>query len=138
MTDEKQKQKRNKDELLSRGLEMMDRVYGPGVSEMARPGSEVPFISETIRHQFAEIWSRPHLSIRDRRLLVIGATAMLGREDLIEVQVLGALRNKELDEDQLEEAVLHLAFYAGWGNATAVSRGIQAAKKRYAEEQANT
>src|SRR5690554_3395241 len=124
------------DALLAKGLEMMDKVYGPGVAEMVTATAHLPFPGETVRHQFAEIWSRPGLSIRDRRLLVFGATAMLGRSDLIEIQVLGALRNGELDDEQLEEVALHLAYYAGWGNATAVWRGIQAAKKRFAEEQA--
>jgi len=32
----------------------------------------------------------------------------------------GALANKELTEEQLYEAVLHLAYYIGWRNATAM------------------
>lgn len=126
----------NNDELLSLGLAMMDEVYGPGVSEMTAPVADYPFPGETIRHLFAQIWNRPHLSVRDRRLLVIGVTAMLGRPELIETQVLGGLRNGEFDDAQLEEMALQLAFYSGWGNATAVWRGIQAAKKIYADETA--
>jgi 4-carboxymuconolactone decarboxylase len=57
---------------------------------------------------------------------------MLGRADLIEQQVAGALLNKELSAEQLEEAVLHLWFYTGAGNATAVWRGVQAALKAQA------
>ena len=76
------------------------------------------------------MWNRPHLSVRDRRLLVIGATAMLGRPDLIEFKVAGAIVNKELDSDALKEVVLQLAYYCGWGNATAVRAGIEAAKKK--------
>ena len=47
-----------------------------------------------------------------------------------------ALRNGELDEAQLKEAVLMLSYYAGWGNGTAVSRGIGAALKTHRAEQA--
>jgi alkylhydroperoxidase/carboxymuconolactone decarboxylase family protein YurZ len=119
------------DEALDRGLDMMDKVYGPGIADLVLPAKDRPYIDETIRHQFGEIWSRPHLSIRDRRLLVIGATAMLGRADLIETQVYGALCNGELDEQQLDEAVLHLAFYCGWGNASAVASGVEQAKARF-------
>ena len=131
MTDAK-----NNDELLTRGLAMMDEVYGPGVSEMTAPVADFPFPSETIRHLFGEIWNRPHLSVRDRRLLVIGVTAMLGRPELIETQVLGGLRNGEFDDNQLEEMALQLAFYSGWGNTTMVWRGIQSAKKIFADENA--
>ncbi len=59
--------------------------------------------------------------------MVLGATAMLGRADLIEVQVRGALINGELTEDELEEIVLQLHYYAGWGNGTAVQAGVDAA-----------
>lgn len=124
-------QSNGRDELLERGLAMMDAVYGPGVAEQTSAIADAPFPGETIRHLFAEIWSRPQLSIRDRRLLVIGATAMMGRADLIETQVKGALVNNELSDAELEEIALHLAFYAGWGNTTATWRGIQAAKKAH-------
>jgi 3-hydroxyisobutyrate dehydrogenase-like beta-hydroxyacid dehydrogenase/alkylhydroperoxidase/carboxymuconolactone decarboxylase family protein YurZ len=110
----------------TRGLAKMDEVYGAGFSA-TMPERLDPYTDETVRHLFGDVWSRPDLSVRDRRLLVIGATAALGRADLIQVQVEGALVNGELDERQLTEAVLHLAFYVGWGNATAVSRGVSAA-----------
>ncbi len=116
----------------NRGLDMMQKVYGPSIKPMIEPLRDVPFPSKTAEILFGEIWSRPQLSIRDRRLLVIGATAMLGRADLIEQQVAGALVNKELSAEQLEEAVLQLWFYTGAGNATAVWRGVQAALKAHA------
>ena len=116
-----------------RGLAAMEQVYGPGVPSMMEPLRDVPFPSKTAEILFGEIWNRPQLSIRDRRLLVIGAPAMLGRADLIEQQVIGALRNKELTAEQLEEAVLHLWFYTGAGNATAVWRGVQAALKAHGD-----
>lgn len=111
-----------------RGLELMDRVYGPGFSD-AMPKKPVgdPFMDATVTHLFGEVWSRPALSVRDRRLLVLGATAALGRSDLIRIQTEGALINGELGEDQLSEAALHLALYVGWGNATAVRNGFEEA-----------
>jgi 3-hydroxyisobutyrate dehydrogenase-like beta-hydroxyacid dehydrogenase/alkylhydroperoxidase/carboxymuconolactone decarboxylase family protein YurZ len=109
-----------------RGLAMMDQVYGPGFGE-TMPEQLDPYTGETVRHLFADVWARPELSVRDRRLLVIGATAALGRADLMQIQVRGALANRELTTDQLNEVILHLAFYVGWGNATAVHRGVAAA-----------
>jgi alkylhydroperoxidase/carboxymuconolactone decarboxylase family protein YurZ len=110
-----------------RGLKMMDRVYGPGFSRQLTVAPRGPFADLTIQHLFADIWSRAGLSIRDRRLLVLGVTAALGRADLIQAQVQGALINHELAVEQLHEMVLHLAYYAGWGNATAVEQGVNAA-----------
>jgi 4-carboxymuconolactone decarboxylase len=112
-----------------RGLATMDTVYGPGFAA-TMPESDEPMLVETVEHLFGEIWNRPGLSIRDRRLLVLGATAALGRADLIEVQVTGALANGELDETALDEAVLQLQFYVGWGNGTRVREGVRAALAR--------
>ncbi|EEA02629.1 hypothetical protein BH160DRAFT_2079 [Burkholderia sp. H160] len=66
-----------------------------------------PYLDATARIVFGEIWSRPGLSIRDRRLLVIGTTAQMMRRELLETQVVGALANKEFAVNQLHEAVLH-------------------------------
>ncbi|MEW1689426.1 NAD(P)-binding domain-containing protein [Streptomyces sp. NPDC091265] len=111
-----------------RGLELMALVYGPGFSD-AMPSAPTgePFTDATVGLLFGEVWARPALSVRDRRLLVLGATAALGRSDLIQVQTEGALINGELDARQLREATLHLALYVGWGNATAVRTGIESA-----------
>ncbi|MDY6998740.1 MAG: NAD(P)-binding domain-containing protein [Actinomycetota bacterium] len=110
----------------SDGLETMAAVYGPQVAAMM-PAERSATLNDTIDHLFGEIWSRPGMSIRDRRLLVIGATAALGRADLIEVQVRGALLNGELTAEQLEELVLMLHYYVGWGNGTEVQKGVTAA-----------
>lgn len=119
-------------ERLDRGYAMMDAVYGAGASTPVID-LEGAFIDETVAHLFGEIWARPHLTIRERRLLVIGASAAMGRQDLIEIQVRGALANNELSDEQLDETVLMLAFYAGWGNGSSVWRGIAAAKAAHAE-----
>ncbi|MGW6356393.1 NAD(P)-binding domain-containing protein [Streptomyces sp. NPDC055092] len=111
---------------LQRGLAMMDKVYGSGFSA-TMPEQLDPYTDETVQHLFGDIWNRPDLSVRDRRLLVMGATAAIGRADLMQIQVQGALANQELTTNQLNEAVLHLAFYVGWGNATSAHRGISAA-----------
>ncbi|CAN5418190.1 carboxymuconolactone decarboxylase family protein [soil metagenome] len=108
------------------GLKTMDAVYGPGFSA-TMPEESNPMLADTIDHLFGEIWSRPGLSVRDRRLLVMGATAALGRADLIEVQARGALINDELSAGELREAVLQLHYYVGWGNGTQVHTGVEAA-----------
>lgn len=50
------------------GLKTMDAVYGPGFSK-TMPEVSNPMLQDTIDHLFGEVWSRPGLSIRDRRLL---------------------------------------------------------------------
>jgi alkylhydroperoxidase/carboxymuconolactone decarboxylase family protein YurZ len=122
------------EEAFAKGREMMKEVYGVQLLPEGAKSGLAPFLDETVGHLFADIWSRPGLSIRDRRLLVIGATAMLGRPDLIEVQVFGALMNGELNKAELAEISLQLAFYAGWPNTTAMNTGIETALTRYSAQ----
>ncbi|WP_399126839.1 MULTISPECIES: NAD(P)-binding domain-containing protein [unclassified Streptomyces] len=108
------------------GLEMMDRVYGPGFGAAAE-GSDALFTDQTVDYLFAQVWGREALSVRDRRLLTLGVAATVGRPELIQIIANGGLVNGELTPEQLQEAVLHLAVYTGWCKATATHTGITAA-----------
>ncbi len=121
------------------GLAKMVEVYGDdrGFGERLQdvPPESGPYSEETVDRLFAEIWARPGLSVRDRRLLTIGVTAARGRADLAETQFVGALKAGELDAAQLGEVVLHLAYYAGWPNAQAMQRAASAAVERVAQSE---
>lgn len=119
------------------GLKTMDAVYGPGFAA-SLPAEWTPMLEKTVDHLFGEVWSRPGLSIRDRRLLVLGATAALGRGDLVEIQVRGALANDELSAGELREAVLQLQYYVGWGNGTQLNNGVEAALRADAKSNDET
>lgn len=116
----------------AKGLEVMDAVYGPGYSEMVVAYKDRPFNQEIVGNQFANLWGNEAMSIRDKRLMVLGATTMLGRADLIEVQMTGALINNEFTAEQLDLLPQFMLFYAGAGNTTALFRGIEAAKANLA------
>jgi 4-carboxymuconolactone decarboxylase len=124
------------DEEFEHGLDVIDQIYGPGVRGPMEQLYGDPMVNETARTLFGKVWTRPGLSVRDRRLIVLGITATLSRPDLIETQMLGALRNGEVDEAALKEAILIIAFYAGWPNSTAVNRGVGAALATFKAEQA--
>lgn len=126
------------DEKLARGLDLANQVYAdPALTAQMAALADGAYTSETVRHLFADIWSRPGLSIRDRRLLVIGATTMLGRADLLEVQLRGGILNGEFTDEELDEMVLHMAFYAGWGNTTALNRAVSEARRSCADMEKN-
>jgi 4-carboxymuconolactone decarboxylase len=112
------------------GLAVMDAVYGPGFSAMMDGLQDNPLTRDVVTYQFLEVWADETLSIRDKRLMVIGATAMLGRAELIEIQVGGAIANGELTDAQLDQIPRFLMCYAGAGNCTMVHRGIEAAKAK--------
>ncbi|GAB2860658.1 carboxymuconolactone decarboxylase family protein [Nocardioides pacificus] len=92
-----------------RGLEKMEQVYGFDMSDGAGD-----FFAYTADHLFADIWNRPGLSDRDRRLLLIGLLAGTGGADVLGIQLPAAYANGELDEDALREIVVFLCHYAGW------------------------
>lgn len=118
-----------------KGLEVFDRVYGPGSSDMTRPYRQSSFNQEIVGNQFANLWASDVLTMREKRLLVLGATAMLGRPDLVEIQMNGALINGEFSDEELDFIPLFMLFYAGAGNTTALFRGIEAAKARRKERE---
>jgi 4-carboxymuconolactone decarboxylase len=98
-----------------RGLAKMSEVYGWEVKD--GPGD---FFALTVDHLFAEIWTRPGLSLRDRRLLLIGLLTGQGLHDVAEIQIGAALRG-ELTADELREVVIFLTHYAGWPSGAKLS-----------------
>lgn len=92
-----------------RGLEKMEQVYGFEMSD-----GEGDFLRYTAEHLFGDIWQRPGLTDRDRRLLLIGLLAGSGGHDVLTIQIPAAHAAGELDDEQLREVVILLCHYAGW------------------------
>ncbi|MDV6014113.1 carboxymuconolactone decarboxylase family protein [Haloechinothrix sp. LS1_15] len=103
-----------------RGLDMMRQVYGWDFED--GPGD---FFATTADHLFADIWSRPGLTIRERRLLLLGALAAQGLDDVAGIQAGAALHNAELDTAQLREIALFLTHYVGWPLGTKLTMAIE-------------
>ena len=92
-----------------RGLEKMEEVYG---FEMTDGTGD--FFRYTAEHLFGDVWQREDLSVRDRRLLLLGLLAATGQHDVIGLQVRAAMANDELTPAELREVVIFLSHYAGW------------------------
>ena len=65
------------------------------------------------RYAWGEIWTRPGLDIRTRRVLVIGTMIALGRWDELRLHVRAALVEGGFTADALKEIVLQQAIYCG-------------------------
>jgi 4-carboxymuconolactone decarboxylase len=70
----------------------------------------------TDRVLFDDVWERPELSKRDRSLITVAALVALNRPDQLRFHLGKAVENG-VKEQELIEAITHLAFYAGWPNA---------------------
>ena len=80
---------------------------------------------------FSDVWERPELPKRDRSLITVASLVTSGSVE----QLVGHLRlakQNGLTEAELKEAIVHLAFYAGWPKAMSA---IQVAKQVFADFQ---
>jgi 4-carboxymuconolactone decarboxylase len=79
---------------------------------------------------FGDVWERPQLSKRDRSLVTVSALIAMNRPDQLRSH-LALARQNGLTQEELIEAITHLAFYSGWPNAVtaiAVAREVFAQK----------
>jgi 4-carboxymuconolactone decarboxylase len=120
------------DELRRKGLEKMNEVYAWEMPNIE--GDE--YFDLTVDHLFGSIWTRPGLSMRDKRLMTLSVVTALGLQDLTEVQVNAALENEELTEAQLKEMAVFLTHYVGFPLGSGLNGvvGRVAAKRRKAAE----
>lgn len=78
---------------------------------------------------FGDVWERPELSKRDRSLITV--TSLITSSSFEQLpNHLRLAKQNGLTEDELKEAIIHLAFYAGWPRAMSA---IQVAKKVFAD-----
>lgn len=102
------------------GKRMMQRVYG---WESGEPVGD--WLELTVDRLFGEIWSREAMSVRDRRLLLIGLLVGQGLDDVVELQLDAAKRLGELTDAQLREIVIFLSYYAGWPRGAVLNQIVE-------------
>lgn len=123
--------------LFEAGLKNRRRVLGDAWVDRSLAG-RTPFNAEfqamITRIAWQEIWSRPGLDDRTRRLLVIAITASLGRWEEFRLHVRAGLTRSGFTQDDLKEVLMQTAIYAGvpagntaFAEAAAVMKEIEAA-----------
>jgi 4-carboxymuconolactone decarboxylase len=65
------------------------------------------------RYAWGEIWTRPGLDVRTRRVLVLGTLIALGQWEEFRMHAAAALREGGFSVDDLKEIVLQQAVYCG-------------------------
>lgn len=102
------------------GREWMKKVYGWDVDSV-----NGPFVEATVDHLFGEIWAGDGMSIKERRLLILGLLIGMGEHDVVGLQLDAAFRLGELDENELRDLVLFVAHYAGWPRGAKVNQQVE-------------
>ena len=117
-----------------RGLEMMKKVYAGDV--VTPPPGVMPFSDLMLEQLFAEVWTREELSVRDRRLVIMGIIAALGEKDTFAIQARAAVKNGELTPAQLREVLITVANYAGYPRAAGLIGPTEQTLAQIAKENA--
>jgi 4-carboxymuconolactone decarboxylase len=108
----------SEDDRLERGKETFKKVYG---SILKVPEKTTAFTNLTLTTLFSEVWSRNILSMRDKRLLILGTIAGQGADpSLFEIHTRSALANGELQYVDLEEICMLLIFYCGFPHTSPI------------------
>ena len=97
---------------------MSDTPNDPQPSGAARMfGDFAPaLVQYTDEVLFGEVWARTELSPKERSLVTVAALTTLGNTEQLGFHLEFARRNGNTEEE-LIEALTHLAFYAGWPKA---------------------
>ncbi len=99
-----------------RGMKTRRKVLGDEWVDLAER-NKTPFNAEFLdlltRYAWDEIWNRPRLPHKVRRLLVMAITVTSGRWDEFKLHMRAALQSGELEADDVKEVLLQCAVYAG-------------------------
>ncbi len=118
-----------------RGVAMMKKVYAGDV--VTPPPGVMPFSDLMLEQLFAEVWTREDkLSVRDRRLVIMGIIAALGEKETFGIQAKAAVKNGELAPDQVREVLITVANYAGYPRAAGLIAPVEQALAQLAKDAA--
>jgi 4-carboxymuconolactone decarboxylase len=113
------------------GEETFERVMGGRYPQDGTPFGDIGVLDFV----FAQVWNRPGLSVRDRRLVALTCCSAADAQDPIVQNVYSALKSGDLTYDQMLEFVLQFAVYCGWPKASFVNGVVQEQYAKVCTEQ---
>jgi 3-oxoadipate enol-lactonase/4-carboxymuconolactone decarboxylase len=118
-----------------RGLAVRRAVLGDAHVDRALAGAS-PFVADfqdmLSKWPWGEVWARPGLDRRTRRMLTIALMVALNRPEELEMHV-GVALDDGVTESELKEVLLHAAVYTGVPAANAAFAIADRARRRRAE-----
>ncbi len=98
-------------------------------AEAAKTSFDAPFQELITEAAWGHVWSGDQLTRRERSLITIALLAALGHDDEVAMHV-RATRNTGASPEDIREALLHVAIYAG---VPAANHAIKIARKTLEE-----
>ncbi|MFV8049075.1 carboxymuconolactone decarboxylase family protein [Mycobacterium sp. 48b] len=83
---------------------------------------------------FGEMWLRPGLGMKERRLVTVACVAFQDAPLPILSHVYAALKSRDVSFEEMDELALHFAAYYGWPKAANLNQVIGEQKQRVLEE----
>ncbi|WP_339631078.1 4-carboxymuconolactone decarboxylase [uncultured Sneathiella sp.] len=99
-------------------------------SDKGKTEFDAPFQDLITEGAWGQVWSRPHWSKRERSMVTIALLAALGHHEECAMHV-RATKNTGASREDICEAMLHVAIYAG---VPAANSAIKIIKKIFEEE----
>jgi 4-carboxymuconolactone decarboxylase len=79
-----------------------------------------PLAEAVLDFCLGELWERPHLDLRMRSLILVGALTVLGDHRALQAHIRGALAHGA-SEDEVREVFVLMSGYAGFPRATSAA-----------------
>jgi 4-carboxymuconolactone decarboxylase len=119
--------------LFAQGMETRRAVLGDAHvdgAEASQTDFDAPFQALITEGAWGAVWSRPHWSKRERSMVTVALLAALGHDEELAMHV-RATHNTGATKEDLREAMMHVAIYAG---VPAANRAIKIIKRVYGEK----
>jgi 4-carboxymuconolactone decarboxylase len=123
----------NDQERRALGEETIKEVYA---GDVVVPPEGYAFTDIMLKQLFAELWTRDTLSMRDKRILLLGIIAEKGESTTFKVQIKASLKRGEMNPEEAREMLLFIAQYAGYPRAASMLGPVEEAIAEYQKETA--
>jgi 4-carboxymuconolactone decarboxylase len=118
----------------ARGEAMIKEVYA---GDVVTPPEGYVFTDVMLEQLFAEVWTRDTLSMRDKRILLLGIIAEKGEPATFKIQLKASLKRGEMNAEEAREMLLFIAQYAGYPRAASMLAPLEEAIAEAASETAD-
>jgi 4-carboxymuconolactone decarboxylase len=121
-------------ELYEQGMKTRREVLGDAHVDRAEANKtdfDVDFQEYITNSAWGAIWSRPHLTKRERSLITIAILTALGLEEELAMHI-RATQNTGATQEDIKEVLMHVGVYAG---VPRTNGAMKIAKKIYADLQ---
>ncbi|WP_216894334.1 carboxymuconolactone decarboxylase family protein [Nocardia alni] len=99
------------------------------------PNRDNPFQGAGILNfVFGEMWLRPGLGMKERRLITLACVAFQDAPTPILSHVYAALASREVSFTEMDELIRHIAVYCGWPKASHLNHAVTEVKPRVLAE----